>query len=297
MKAKRKSKTAKRLVFSILSIAAVTIVAFLLLRPRAIAYERVNSKTGDIKTYYAFSGNVETKNRQTIISDKIMHISDILVKEGDIVKTGDVLIKTAAGDSIISKINGEVAGISVEENAQVMVGTTLLEIVDYNDLEIKVKVDEYDISALTTGKTATVKIGAIDKEIKGTISSLSKEGQVVSGITYFMAAIDLEKDEGLKIGMSAEITLLRNEATGVVTLPMAAISFDYNNNPYVFKQDKNGKTVKIAITTGINDGTTAEVKSGVLSGETILYTRASTSTTNMGFGRSSSVSSNVGGTQ
>jgi Na+-transporting NADH:ubiquinone oxidoreductase subunit NqrF len=35
---------------------------------------------------YSFSGNVETKNRQTVVSEKMMQISDIKVKEGDKVK-------------------------------------------------------------------------------------------------------------------------------------------------------------------------------------------------------------------
>jgi HlyD family secretion protein len=90
-----------------------------------------------------------------------MQVSEIKVKEGDMVKEDAVLIKTTAGDEIKSKISGEVVNINVEENAQVMAGINLLEIVDYNNLEIKVKVDEYDIASLEKGKESTVKIGDI----------------------------------------------------------------------------------------------------------------------------------------
>ncbi|QWU13846.1 HlyD family secretion protein [Paenibacillus sophorae] len=283
MSTKRKSKTRKWLVVSIIVIAVAVIAGAVLKRPAAAAYESVNAKTGDITTYYSFSGNVETKNRQTVMAEKILQISDIKVEEGDTVTEGEVLLTTTAGDEIKSKINGEIVKINVEDNAQVMAGTALLDIVDYN-LELNVKVDEYDIHALAPGKETTVKIGAINKEMTGKISSISNEGQIMNGITFFMATIDLAKDEDLKIGMSAEVKVISNKAAGVVTLPMTAIQFDDNNQPYVLKKDQNGAEVKTEITTGINDGTTVEVKSGVANGETILYKKAAAASTGAGFG-------------
>ncbi|MPM50847.1 hypothetical protein SDC9_97593 [bioreactor metagenome] len=139
------------------------------------------------------------------------------------------------------------------------------------------------MAALAKGKETAVNIGALDKEIKGTISSISKEGQITNGVTYFMATIDLEKDESIKIGMSAEVTLLNSSAAGVVTLPMTVIQFDENNKPFVLKKDENGAPVKTEITTGINDGTIVEIKSGVKAGETILYQKVAATTQGMGF--------------
>jgi HlyD family secretion protein len=170
-----------------------------------------------------------------------------------------------------------------------------MEIVDYNDLQVNVKVDEYDISAVKVGKTATVNIGAINKDIKGKISSMSNEGLVVNGVTYFIATIDLAKDKDVKIGMSAEVKLLSAKATGVVTLPMTAIQFDENNKPYVFVQSGKGKPIQTEITTGINDGTTVEVKSGVTGGETILYTKPAATTNGIGFKGPRRINSSGGG--
>jgi len=294
MNAKRNSKRKKLIVISIITIAVVGIAATLIMRPKTTAYESVDAKVSDITNYYSFSGNVETKNRQTVMSEKVMQISKINVNEGDIVEVGAVLFTTTTGDEIKSKISGEVMNVTATENAQVMAGTKLLEIVDYNNLEIKVKVDEYDIAALVTGKETTVKIGAINKDIKGVVSSMSKEGQIVNGVTFFTATIDLEKDDTVKIGMSAEVKLINSNATGVVTLPMKAIQFDDNNNPYVLKKGEKNAAVKTEITTGINDGTTVEIKSGVSSEETILYTKAvKAATTGMGAARSSSSSTST----
>lgn len=285
MNSKRKSKTKKRVVLIIAVIVVLAVVAGIVLKPKATNYKSVEAKTGNISTYYSFSGNVETKNRQTVLAEKVMQISDIKVKEGDLVKEGDVLFTTTTKDEIKAEIDGEVSKINVEDNAQVMAGISLMEIVDYNNLQINVKVDEYDISALEIGKEATVHIGAIDKEIKGTIKSISKEGQVVNGVTYFTATIDLEKDENVKVGMSAEVKLLNSSVTDAVTLPMSVVQFDESNQPYVYLMDDKKKLVVTDITTGINDGTTVEVLSGIASGDTIYYKEAASTTSGgMGFG-------------
>jgi len=273
MSKKRKSKI-KWIVTGVIAAVVAGVAITIFLKPAPLPYESVVAKTGDITTYYSFSGNVETKDRQTVTSEKIMQVSEIKVKEGDIVEEGTVLIKTTSGDEIKSKISGEVVNLNVEEKAQVMAGIKLLEVVDYDNLEIKVKVDEYDIASLDKGKDASIKIGAINKEIKGNIGSIAKEGQIINGVTFFTATIDLEKDESVRIGMSAEVKVISNKVGGVVTLPMTAIQFDENNKPYVLKNGENDTVINAEIVTGINDGTTVEVKSGLVSEETILYAKA-----------------------
>lgn len=273
---KKRSNKKKWLTIGYIAIIMICCVIFLLMKPKSIKYESAVAKTGDITTYYSFSGNVETKNRQTVMSEKMMQISHIYVKEGDSVKNGDVLIKTTMGDVIKSKIDGVITNVNVKENAQVMSGIKLLELVDNKHMKINVKVDEYDIIALTVGKDTKIKIDALDKEITGKVKSISEEGQIVNGVTYFTATINLENDNSIKIGMSAEVKMIREQAVGVIILPMSAILFDEYNNPYVLKIDDKGIVNKTKITIGINDGTYVQIKSGVSNNETVYYTKAAT---------------------
>jgi Membrane-fusion protein len=287
MNTKRKSKIKKRIITLISVIALIAIGAFVILsRPKINNYESVEAKSGDIKTYFSFSGNVEAKNRQNVMSEKVMQISDIKMKEGEKVKEGDVLFTTTTNDEITADIDGEVSKLNIEENEQVMAGISLLEIVDYNNLKVNVKLDEYSIPDLEVGKKATVLINAIDKEITGTVKSISKEGQVVNGVTYFTADIDLKKDKAIKVGMSAEIKFPGDSATDVATLPMSVIQFDESNNPFVYLKDEKDNLIKTAIKTGINDGTTVEVVSGIKKGDLVFYKKTTTSSNNSGFGPS-----------
>lgn len=286
MNTKRKSKTKKRIFTLLAVIIVIAGAAFVMPRllPKTAAYESVEAKNGDIKTYYSFSGNVEAKNRQSVIAEKVMQISEINVKEGEQVKKEDVLFTTTTGDEITAKIDGEVSRIDIEENEQVMAGIVLMEIVDYKNLQVNIKLDEYSIPALEVGKDATVYMNAIDKEIKGSINSISKEGQVVNGVTYFTAVIDLDKNKAIKVGMSAEVKFLSESVSNVVTIPMYAVQFDDDNKPFVYLKDENDKYIKTDIKTGINDGTSVEVESGVKSKEVIYYKKVTASSNNDGFG-------------
>lgn len=280
--AKKRKSNLKWLVTGVLVAVVAGVTLTFLMKPALSPYESVVAKTGDITTYYSFSGNVETKDRQTVTSEKVLQVSKILVNEGDIVKEGTVLMKTTAGAEIKSKIRGEIVNLNVEVDDQVMAGTKLLDIVDYDNLEIKVKVDEYDLAALEKGKEATIKIGAINQEIKGNISSIAKEGQILNGVTFFTATIDLEDNESIRNGMSAEVKIISNQVSDVVTLPMTALQFNEYNEPYILKQGESDTVVQEKLTTGINDGITVEVKSGIVSGETILYTKTA-ATAGLGF--------------
>jgi HlyD family secretion protein len=294
MSAKKKSNSRKWLVFGIIAVIIAGISIYILTKPVQSNYESVEAKTGDISTFYSFTGNVGTKNRQTVIAEIVMQISTINVKEDDMVKTGDVLFVSSLGEEIAAEIDGRIVNLNVEENEQVMSGMKIMEIVDYEHLQISIKVDEYDLKAMTEGKETTVKIGALDIELKGTINSVSDEGQSLNGVAFFAATIDLEKNDALKVGMSAEVTLLSEKASAVVVLPMEAISFDSDNNPYVFLADEKGLPVTTTITTGITDGTSVEIKSGVTSGQTVLYTSNSSTGTTGIFGNRRNTTSTGG---
>ncbi len=54
-------------------------------------YEFYTVKSGDINTYYSFSGQIEASDKQTILAETNYKIKNIAVEEGDKVKVGDLL--------------------------------------------------------------------------------------------------------------------------------------------------------------------------------------------------------------
>lgn len=280
----RKKGNKTVLIWSIIGVLAVASGITLYAMPKKTSYSEVKATTGNLATNYSFSGSVEAKNRQTVFADKTMQIKEIKVQEEQKVSTDTVLMTTVMGGEIKSKIAGEVSSIYVDENAQLMPGAKLIDIVDYSDLQLKVQIDEYDLSAVSEGKDATVSIHSFKKDVSGKITDVSKEGEYANGVTNFTATISLAHDNNLRVGMSAEAKVLNQSVTNVVLLPMSAIQFDANNNPYVLIKVSNNVPKTVEITLGLNDGVHAEIKSGVTANDTVLVPPTVKST---GFGSGS----------
>ncbi len=268
---KLKKNSNKRIIIcSIIGLLAVASGIALYAMPPKTSYTEVKTTTGNLATNYSFAGSIEAKNRETIFADKAMQIKAINVQEGDEVSSDTVLMTTAMGGEIKSKISGAVSSISADENAQLMPGAKLLDIVDYSNLQLKVQVDEYDLSAVSIDKAATITIHSINKDVSGKITAVSKEGEYANGVTTFTATISLANNSNLRVGMSAEAKVLNQSVTNVLLLPMSAIQFDANNSPYVLIKNGNNAPKTARITLGINDGVHTEIKSGVTANDTVL---------------------------
>lgn len=231
--------------------------------------ETVSKET--IETYYSFTGSVSSKNSQKVMAEKIMQIAEVKVTEGTKVKKDDILFIAQDLTEVKAKISGTVSKIYIEEDEQVMSGTVLCDLYDFDHLEVTVKVDEYDLPAVVEGEEIGVTINALDKEIQGTIESVSDIATNQNGVAFFTAIVSLEYDSEVKIGMTAEATILNEKAEDVLTIPMKVLMFDRDNNPYINLKGEDGTMYKTIVVVGINDGKSVEIENGVKSGDTVYY--------------------------
>lgn len=263
----------------IIGITVLALLAFLVVRLTAekdIQGEEIEVKEADISTYYNFAGSVEAKNKSNIFAELPVQISEFLVEKGEMVEKGDVIYKNSQGQEVKADISGEVSKISVEEDAQIAPGTEIMEIVDYNELELKVKVDEYDLNSIKIGTEVDVTVNALDKTFKGEIVDIAKQGVYMNGVTFFETIISIEDEKDIRVGMSAEAKVLNEESKKTALLPMKAIKFRNDNAPYVnIKKDETLEEKEIEI--GITDGVNVEIKSGLEIGDKVFIPKAETS--------------------
>lgn len=270
-----KNKKLKKGLFICLAIIIVILLLFTSYRMTSQGennnYVSATVSNETIRKYYTFSGNVASSNTQNVMAQKILQISEIKVSEGDKVSADDVLFVTTDGSEVKSKIDGTVNNIYVETDQQVVSGAKLCEIIDFETLEVSIKVDEYDLFSVEIGKSIDVRIGAIDKGINGTVSDISNTAISQNGVSYFIATVDLDYDEDIKVGMTAEAKILKEESIDTTIIPMKALSFDDENNPFVYIEGENNSMTKISVVPGITDGINVEITSGLENGQTIYY--------------------------
>ena len=198
----------KWIICFLVGFSLVLIGLLFLNRPKEAIYDRIQAAQQDLTTYYSFSGNIEPKNKQLLVSNSMFQVDNILVEEGQEVEKGEVLLKTSQGMNLEASVSGEVGTIYVTEGELITAGVPLIDVIDYQNLQVKVKVDEYNIVPVEIGKEVTIHINALNQEFLGKISHVTKEAQISNGIAYFMATIDIKESENIYVGMSSEVKLI-----------------------------------------------------------------------------------------
>ena len=276
-KPENKKKALFTLIVILILIPVVILARGAINRARGTTYIEETAITRTIKTYYSFSGIIEAINRQTVLSLQLMQVKKIHVRQGDRVSEGDVLLTPSMGEAVKAGITGEVASVYVEEGAQLTGGTKLFELVEYDNLKVTIKVDEYDLKAIAVGMPVEIIINALDTQVDGEVASISREAVNVNGVSYFTSVIHLEKDVSLRVGMSTEVRLENKTVADALSLGMDAVQFNSEDEPYVLIRDDNGDITAVSVETGLNDGASVEIKAGLEAGQVVLIPIEATS--------------------
>jgi multidrug efflux pump subunit AcrA (membrane-fusion protein) len=155
-------------------------------------------------------------------------------------------------------------------------------------MDLTVSIDELDISAVKEKQVSTVEVDALaGQTFDGTVTSVS-DGVDESGAASFTAVITFERADGMYPGMSASATIVKEKKEGVLTLPLAAVQ-QYGSELYVYTSVAEDGTLggETIIETGLSDGASTEIVSGISEGITVYYVDNSSSSTSTfgGMGR------------
>lgn len=268
---KKKKKWLKWVI--ILAIAAV-FAAWLMIFSKgtqSAVYTDVQAVTGDLETYYNFDGLVKAKHTQTITSAQAGIVRTVYVRQNEQVKKGAKLYRLDDGETVQADMAGEVTGLYIEEGSVVSAGETTAQIIDMSSLEVELKVDEYDVAAVTPGMPVQISVLATGGQFTGSVTALDKNGTASGDLSYYTAVVALESGEGVYPGMQISAKILREKAENAVLLRQDAIQFDEYNKPYVYMRGADGKeVVQVGVSVGASDGIYCEITDGLKTGDTVL---------------------------
>lgn len=263
-------KRTKGLIVLIVLIAAAA-AGFLAFAPREEAISEIAAYRGTVETYYNFEGHITAPGQQTITAGAPDTVREVYVQANMQVKKDDRLLKLENAGTVRADRAGEVTTLSVQADDTVSAGQTLAQIVDLSRLEIEIKVDEYDISAIDLGESAQVTVEAVDQVIEASVSKINKVSSGTGDLSYYMVTLsfDAQQAPGVLPGMRVSAKVLNERAQDVTLLAMSALRFDDYNQPYVLMRSGDEKrTVQVGV--GISDGVNVEITSGVVPGDLVI---------------------------
>lgn len=192
-----------------------------------------------------------------------------------IVRDG-VSTKNAQGSNTLVRatITGLVLDVPVKVGTSVIQsntfndGTTIAKVADMNDLIFKGKVDETEVGQLYVGQPMKITIGALqDLSSDATIEYIAPKAVSENGTNTFelKAAVSIADERALRAGYSANAAVTLSEVKDVLAIPESVVEFE-GDDAYVYVltgEEKKQNFERRKIETGLSDGVTVEVKSGI----------------------------------
>ncbi len=299
LKTKRRAKRLKKLIGWLVFLGLLAGAFYLFVLPDLNAgatttYDSYTATRGDISNSMSFSGSIGVVNSETMTAEAAAMVRKIYVAEGDSVVMGDKLMRLSDGELFKADFDGEVNEVSVAEGDEVSANASLVQIVDFTNLQVSMRVDEYSVSNLTVGETCTVAVTALDQSFDSTITHINRISSGGNATAYYTVTSEFRGTEKVLPGMQVTVTIPEEEANDVVILNKDALSFTSGNSAFVLTKDENGDMEQTQVGLGVDNDNYVEITSGLNEGDTV-YVQVKSSAASGG-GLASLFASLTGGT-
>lgn len=135
--------------------------------------------------------------------------------------------------TVTAPFNGAVTVVNNANGDDIQPGKAVLTIIDPKSIRVKAEVDELDISKVKIGQTVDVTFNAIeDKTFKGTVETIGDVGNTTNNVTTYDVVVGLSDITGIKLGMTANLSINVASKSNVLLVPTEAIT-ETNGKKYV----------------------------------------------------------------
>ncbi len=166
-------------------------------------------------------------------------------------------------------------GNSVIQSNNFNDGTTIASIANMNDMIFKGKIDETEVGLLHEGMPIKLTVGALRNScFDAVLEYISPKSTEENGTVLFeiRAAVTIPDTVFVRAGYSANAEIILDRRDSVLTIPESAVEFVGDSTFVQCVQDSLSKPqvfLRKPIKTGLSDGISIEVLSGIKGGESI----------------------------
>ncbi|MCE9628402.1 MAG: efflux RND transporter periplasmic adaptor subunit [Candidatus Vogelbacteria bacterium] len=172
--------------------------------------------------------------------------------------------------SLTAPISGVVTKQEAKVGESVSAGEVLVSILNPDSFEVEANIPEINIGKIKVGQKSTITLDAFPGEnFSGEVFYIDPAETLIDGVVNYKIKVSFtEKDERLKNGLTANLSITTDSKDQVVVVPVYAITTDKGVS--TVKKYINGQVVATPVKLGIyGDNGLVEVIEGLVAGDKI----------------------------
>ena len=311
----RKPGFAKKITLAVIALVIIlagvgSAVYYFYLMDRSVDVTATMVLRGEIRDLVNATGKVEASQMTPVVALKNDKITEILVKEGDTVNAGQVLVKMETGDTVTSPQAGRVVNIEVSVGDKVVgisqpvtipgspavpatpttpaipstpatttfstttgvTPTTLMTVANMDPTYLVADVDETDISRLKVGQKAEMTLDAYpSKIVKGEVVEIGLVAAATqTGGTAFPTKIRVSETKGVDLRIGMSADTEIIVETKQDALRIPVTSVVTEDGKDIAYVVKSGKAERTILKVGLLSGDYYEVLAGITEGDEVV---------------------------
>ena len=179
---------------------------------------------------------------------------------------------------ISAPMDGVVISIDADEGQTLVsaqTASTILSLANIKKMTIKAEISEADVTEVKAGQDVYFTIlGEPDHRYYATLRAIEPgpaEAVTSSTAVYYNGLFDVDNGSGrLRVGMTAEVTIILNQATQVLAAPVAVLRDTDSKKVTQVEVLENGRPVPRTVHLGLNDKIHVQLIDGVCEGEKLV---------------------------
>lgn len=148
--------------------------------------------------------------------------------------------------------------------------TAQFTIVGTDAWQVEIGVSDADVALVEVGDQAELTVDGADGTVFGTVASVGLLSTSEDGVPSYPVTIDVTGDQdGLHDGVSADVSIVYERRTDVLTVPSMAVS-TVDGQTVVTKVQADGTQVETPVTTGETSDNLTEITDGLAEGDSVV---------------------------
>lgn len=176
---------------------------------------------------------------------------------------------------LYAPISGTIMTVSSGVGDTINSGSVFITLADRTQSELQIYMDSLDFSNIKVGYAANVVFDALPNQtFTGKVTLVTPQLVTIQGNSVVEGVVVLDQKQAsgatlnLPLGVTASVDIIAAQANNVVEVPVQALHELSTNNYAVFVM-VNGKPTLTIVTVGLQDGTFAEIKTGLKAGQVV----------------------------